>query len=105
MTFKFNTSNNQAEYEALILGMTLALEVGTSTLQVKSDSQMVAWQVSGDYQANAYRLIIYLKKVHDLSERFKTFEVTHVPSKHNFQVDLLSMSASLKKLGFNRTVI
>lgn len=42
MKFNFKDSNNQAKYEALIADMALALEVGTSNLKFKSDSQLVA---------------------------------------------------------------
>lgn len=38
----FKASSNQAEYEAVIAEMTLSLEMGTSTLKDKSDSQSVA---------------------------------------------------------------
>lgn len=41
LKFEFKASNNQAEYEAHIVGMTLILEVGASTLKAKSESQLV----------------------------------------------------------------
>ncbi|XP_057760175.1 uncharacterized protein LOC130980522 [Arachis stenosperma] len=49
--FEFPISNNQAEYEALIGGLTLATEVGAKRLEVCSDSQVVTSQVNGSYQA------------------------------------------------------
>ncbi|XP_072090659.1 uncharacterized protein [Arachis hypogaea] len=49
--FEFPISNNQAEYEALIGGLTLATEVGARRLEVCSDSQVVTSQVNGSYQA------------------------------------------------------
>ncbi|XP_058783456.1 uncharacterized protein LOC131658141 [Vicia villosa] len=44
-------SNNQAKYEALIAGMKLTEEVGVTQLTVKMDSQLIASQVKGEYQA------------------------------------------------------
>ena len=38
---EFKASNNMAEYEALVNGMLVALEVGVTDLEVNSDSQLV----------------------------------------------------------------
>ncbi|XP_057755284.1 uncharacterized protein LOC130974412 [Arachis stenosperma] len=61
--FEFPISNNQAEYEALIGGLTLAAEVGAKRLEVCSDSQVVTSQVNGSYQAKDPLLQKYLEKV------------------------------------------
>lgn len=61
--FKFKASNNQAEYKTLIIDMTLTLEVHVSRLKANSDSQLVANQVSVEYQTNLPHLVKYLKKV------------------------------------------
>lgn len=45
LEFEFTANNNQAEYEALIVGMTLALEMWATRLKYKSDSQLVANKV------------------------------------------------------------
>ena len=50
LRFAFKVSNNQAEYEALIAGMLLAKEMGAQSLLVRSDSQLVTRQVTGEYQ-------------------------------------------------------
>ncbi|RDY06850.1 Retrovirus-related Pol polyprotein, partial [Mucuna pruriens] len=46
--FDFKASNNQAEYEALLVGMRLALEIEAKRLTVKSDSKLVTRQVNGE---------------------------------------------------------
>ena len=51
LRFAFRASNNQVEYEALIAGMLLAKEMGVQNLLVKSDSQLIRGQVSGEFQA------------------------------------------------------
>ncbi|XP_057760767.1 uncharacterized protein LOC130981166 [Arachis stenosperma] len=61
--FEFPISNNQAEYEALIGGLTLAAEVGAKRLEVCSDSQVVTSQVNGSYQAKDPLLQKYLEKL------------------------------------------
>ncbi|KAL0451621.1 UNVERIFIED_CONTAM: hypothetical protein Slati_1140200 [Sesamum latifolium] len=43
----FPTTNNEAEYEALILGLRMALEVGVKQLDIYINSQLVAKQIDG----------------------------------------------------------
>ncbi|XP_077219715.1 uncharacterized protein LOC143853904 [Tasmannia lanceolata] len=49
----FKASNNEAEYEALLAGVSLATELGAGKLKVYSDSQLVVNQVNGIYEARA----------------------------------------------------
>lgn len=51
LKFWFTTRNNQAEYEALIVGMILSLEMDATRLKVKVDSHLVTNHVSGQYKA------------------------------------------------------
>jgi ribonuclease HI len=67
LRFEFKASNNQAEYEALIAGMTLALEMGAENLRAKSDSQLVTSQITGEYQTKDTQLAKYLTKVQSLA--------------------------------------
>jgi ribonuclease HI len=67
LRFKFKASNNQAEYEALIAGMTLAQEMGAENLREKSDSQFIKSQITGEYQTKDFQLVKYLAKVQDLA--------------------------------------
>jgi len=52
-----------SEYEALIVGMLLAKEMGVSRLLVKSDSALVAGQVTSEFQARDPQLAKYLEMV------------------------------------------
>jgi len=49
--FGFITSNNQAEYEALIAELRLAKDLGVRNLKCQTNSQLVAGQMNGEYQA------------------------------------------------------
>ncbi|XP_015938645.1 uncharacterized protein LOC107464228 [Arachis duranensis] len=103
--FEFPISNNQAEYEALIGGLTLAAEVGARRLEVCSDSQVVTSQVNGSYQAKDPLLLKYLEKVKSLSQKFEEVTVHHVPRERNTRADLLSKLASTKPGEGNRSLI
>jgi len=94
LRFAFKASNNQAEYEALVVGMLLAKEMGARSLLVKSDSLLVTKQVTGKYEAKDPKMAAYLKYIMLLKEAFTTFELVHVSREQNAQVDLLTKLAS-----------
>nr|KYP52363.1 Retrovirus-related Pol polyprotein from transposon 17.6 [Cajanus cajan] len=105
LRFDFKASNNQAEYEALLVGMSLAQEMGVQTLIARSDSQLVTGQVTGTFQAKDPQLARYLEKVKEISASFTTFSLSHVPRDQNSRANLLSKLASTKKSGSNQSVI
>ncbi|GJR66109.1 retrovirus-related pol polyprotein from transposon TNT 1-94 [Tanacetum coccineum] len=51
MRFRFEATNNEAEYEALIAGLRIAEQMGVKNLQENVDSRLVANQVNGSYVA------------------------------------------------------
>lgn len=51
LQFKFQASNNEAKYEALIMGLRLAKTMDTQNVRVLGDSQVVVNQFNEDYQA------------------------------------------------------
>jgi len=105
LRFEFKASNNQAEYEALLAGMRLALEVGVKELEAKSDSQLVFGQVTGSFQTKDSQLLRYLERVMHLTQKFVSFKLTRVPREQNGRADLLAKLASTKRPGNNRSVI
>ena len=71
--FTFKTSNNQAEYEAIIVGLNLARDVGTRKLLCKTDSKLTVGHLNGDYQIKDPTLAQYYHMVVSLTEHFDTF--------------------------------
>ena len=51
LRFSFKTSNNQAEYEALITGLRIAKDLKVDKLKAHSDSQLVVGQTRGEIEA------------------------------------------------------
>ncbi|XP_042481009.1 uncharacterized protein LOC122061662 [Macadamia integrifolia] len=90
LQFDFSASNNEAEYEALIAGINLARALMVQELVVHSGSQLVVWQVNGDYEAKGQRMAEYLKVVRKKVATFKEFEVRQVPRAENASADALS---------------
>nr|XP_025678495.1 uncharacterized protein LOC112778389 [Arachis hypogaea] len=103
--YDFPVSNNQAEYEALLAGLTLASEVGAKILEVNTDSQVVSSQINGDYQTRDPLLQQYLAKVNKLKEEFDQIIIQHVPRERNARADLLSKLASTKPGHGNKSLI
>ncbi|GJW08421.1 reverse transcriptase domain-containing protein [Tanacetum coccineum] len=62
LRFRFEATNNEAEYEALIAGLRIAEQMGVKNLQANVDSRLVANQVNGTYIAKEANMIQYLEK-------------------------------------------
>jgi ribonuclease HI len=91
---EFKATNNMAEYEALIFGLSAALSLGIRQLLVKGDSQLIIKQVRGECSCNKPRLIAYVLHVRKLEKDFIALELQHVPRANNSTADELSTRAS-----------
>src|SRR5262249_35442102 len=90
--FEFPTTNNEVEYEALILGLQLANNIGIRSLRVTNDSQLVVGQINGEFEARDETMTMYLLKVRGLMLLFETCLVKKVPRSKNRQADILLSS-------------
>ncbi|CAL9221091.1 unnamed protein product [Arabidopsis halleri] len=68
------------------------------------DSQLVASQYSGDYEARNDRMDAYLKVVQRLSKQFTEFELTKIPRGDNAPADALAALASTSDLDLRRVI-
>nr|GEY07983.1 hypothetical protein [Tanacetum cinerariifolium] len=73
---EFATSNNEAEYEALIAGLRIAARMGVKDVHVSIDSKLVANQVLGTYVAKEDNMVKYLEIVKSLVSGFTTFSIS-----------------------------
>ncbi|KAL0448537.1 UNVERIFIED_CONTAM: hypothetical protein Slati_1410100 [Sesamum latifolium] len=92
--FGFKASNNDAEYEALVIGMRMAHETGAKHLLAYSDSQLVVKQVEGTYEAKEESMIQYLQQIADLKTKFHHFQIIQIPREENAKANSLSKLAS-----------
>ncbi|XP_056688000.1 uncharacterized protein [Spinacia oleracea] len=98
----FKATNNEAEYEAVIAGLTLAEELEASGLNIFSDSQLIFNQINGDYEAKDLKMTLYLEKAKKLTSRFKPFSIKQVPRDLNTQGDALAnLGSALRKSHFS----
>ncbi|GJW31022.1 reverse transcriptase domain-containing protein [Tanacetum coccineum] len=94
LRFRFDATNNEAEYEALIASLRIAEQIGVKNLQANVDLRLVANQVNGSYIEKEPGMIKYLKKVRALTSTFKEFSIKQVPRGENKKADALSKMAS-----------
>ena len=89
----FPTTNNEAEYEALVAGVDLAKAAGAENIVVHCDSQVVTSQINGDYECKNNRMKRYLEEV---KYRISDLEVEfiQIPREENECADHLAKAAS-----------
>ncbi|XP_071704337.1 uncharacterized protein [Rutidosis leptorrhynchoides] len=73
LKFSFYASNNEAEYEALLSGMRIAIEMGIETLRAHVDSQLLAQEL---FEAREQSMKKYLEIVQSLAGKFDSFEIS-----------------------------
>ena len=59
----FSATNNEAEYEILLQGMTMVQKMGGKIVEMFSDSRLVVDQVKGELEARDARMQKYLSQV------------------------------------------
>ena len=90
----FPASNNMAEYEALLSGLRIAIELGIKRLDVRGDSQFVIDQVMKESSCHDPKMEAYCNAVRHLEDKFNSLELNHVPRKYNEDADELAKIAS-----------
>ncbi len=87
------TTNNVAEYRALITGLEIALDHGVTELDVRLDSELVVSQLKGEWKIKNDRLRGLAARAEILMRRFDTIDLTHVPRAQNAAADRLANEA------------
>ncbi|XP_022023379.1 uncharacterized protein LOC110923618 [Helianthus annuus] len=95
LRFDFQTTNNEAEYEALIAGLRLAKEMKVQKLEVFTDSLLVLIQVNDSYVAKEPNMKRYKEKSKEFMNTFQTCTIKQIPRSQNKKSDALSKLASL----------
>uniref|UniRef100_A0A2N9IQQ3 RNA-directed DNA polymerase n=1 Tax=Fagus sylvatica TaxID=28930 RepID=A0A2N9IQQ3_FAGSY len=94
LQLRFRATNNEAEYEALLVGLKLSKSMGIKTLTIKSDSQLIVGQAKGEYEAKEDRMKKYLTTVKALLTYFEKVELLQIPREDNVAADRLARLAS-----------
>jgi len=92
----FAASNNVAEYEALVNGLKIAIELGVRRLDVRGDSQLVIDQVMKASNCHDPKIEAYCKEVRRLEDKFHGLELDHIARRFNEAADELTKIASTR---------
>ncbi|MFH1017872.1 MAG: ribonuclease HI family protein [Pseudomonadota bacterium] len=87
------TTNNEAEYRALVAGLERALKRKCTEIQVRADSELIVRQMLGEYKVKHENLKRFWREAQALKDRFKRFEIKHVPREENRRADELANMA------------
>ena len=87
------TTNNVAEYCALVLALQRAARMGVERVEVFTDSELMTKQVTGEYRVKDKQLQVLHLLVGDLRKGFKEFSISHVPREQNRAADRLANRA------------
>ena len=104
LRFGFQASNNEVEYEPVIVGLNLAHSMEVDQLEVSSDSQLVVKQIEDSYKARGEKMILYLKKVRELLKKFIRVQVKNVPRAENSRADALAKLATASQEDIGRLI-
>lgn len=93
-TFAYKATNNEVEYEALLVGMAVARLLGVEELDVRSGFQVVVSQVLGQFVAKGDRLKKYIQLIYNEHDRFRYFRTQKIPRAKNQKADRLARATS-----------
>ena len=101
----FSATNNEAEYETLLVGMTMVQRMGGKSIKLFSDSRLVVGQVRGEFEAKDERMQGYLSQVKCLQLKFNSFDLLHVPRSGDAHADSLTMLATSSAQDLPRVIL
>jgi ribonuclease HI len=90
----FLASNNVAEYEALVNGLRIVVELGVRRLDARGDSQLVIDQVMKNSHCRDPKMEAYCDEVRRLEDKFYGLELNHIARRYNETADELAKIAS-----------
>lgn len=88
------TTNNVAEYAALLVALAEAARVGAKTVTVRTDSELLARQVNGEYRVKDATLRIFHALAQQFLAVFPRQTVVHIPREQNRAADRLANRAA-----------
>jgi ribonuclease HI len=95
----FPASNNVAEYEALVNGLCIAIELGVRRLDARGDSHFVIDQVMKNSHCRDLKMEAYCDEVRHLEDKFYGLELNHVAQWYN------ETTGELAKIASGRTTV
>ena len=99
------TTNNVAEYSALLSGLQFASAMGIKQLVAEGDSTLVVKQVTGEYAVKKDHLKPLNHSIKALVKTFDYFSINYIPRAENFRADQLANVAMDEKMSMGLEVL
>ncbi|MBI4303314.1 MAG: ribonuclease HI family protein [Chloroflexi bacterium] len=87
------TTNNQAEYRAVIAALEMALKMGATNVELRSDSELIVRQVNNQYRVKEPSLKPRYDRVKQLQRQFHSFNIVYIPREQNEEANRLAAMA------------
>ncbi len=84
------TTNNQAEYRAIIAALEKAISLGAKQVEIRSDSELVVRQINGRYRVKNASLKPLYQRAKHLQSQLAGFTIAHIPRQQNTEADTLA---------------
>ena len=101
----FSATNNEAEYEALLVGMAMVQKMGGRIVEVFLDSRLVVGQVRGELEARDISMQEYLSQVKHLQSGFESFNLLQILRSENTHADFLATFATSSAQSLHRVIL
>ena len=101
----FSATNNETEYEALLVWMTMVHKMGGKAMEIFSYSRLVVGQVQGELEARDPGMQEYFSQVRHLQSRFKSFILSQVPRSRNAHADSFATLATSSAQGLPQVIL
>lgn len=96
--FLGTTTNNVAEYRALVAALEAAAAVNATAAEVFSDSELLVRQMNGQYRVKKRHLRTLFEQARELADAFEEFSISHVRRDRNTDADrLVNLALNLKR--------
>ncbi|GJY90375.1 reverse transcriptase domain-containing protein [Tanacetum coccineum] len=105
LRLNFANSNNDAEYEALLVGLRIAAKMKVEKMHAFVDSKWVASQVEGSYEAKSEKTKKYKEKALEMIRSFNNFQISHIPREDNKKAHTLSKFVAVQCEGLTKGVL
>ena len=102
---QFPTTNNETEYEAILIGLDLAKVAGASLVVLHSDSQVFVRHINGDYEAKGKRMKKYLDLIRRRTNQTFAIKFLQVPREENEHTNRLAKATSAEHIIVDRKVL
>ena len=101
----FSATNNEAEYEVLLMRMAMVQRMGGKSVKVFSDSRLIVSQVKGEFEAKDERMQGHLNQVKCLQSKFESLDLLHIPRNGNAYAESLTLLATSSTQNLPRVIL